>query len=66
MLARELPGQTVHVPEPLHGDQERLVGGEAGLVQLGDLVPKMILQLVDVVAVHARGVRDVVPPLCDL
>ncbi len=66
VLACELPGQGVEVPHPLHGDQERLVGCEAGRVQLGDLVAKMILQLVDVVAVDARGVRDVGPPLCDL
>ena len=66
VLARELPGQGVDVAHPLHGDQERLVVREAGRVQLGDLVAKMILQLVDVAAVDARGARDVGPPLCDL
>ncbi len=66
VLACELPGQGVDVAHPFHGDQERLVVREAGRVQLGDLVAKMILQLVDVVAVDARGVCDVGPPLCDL
>ncbi len=66
MLACELAGQVVDVPQPLHGDQEPLVGREAGRFQLGDLVTKMILELVDVVAVDARCVRDVGPPLCDL
>ena len=56
----------VDVPQPLHGDQERLIGCEPGRVQLGDLVTKMILQLIDVVAVDARGACDVGPPLCDL
>ncbi len=66
VLARELPGQAVEVAHPLHGDEERLVVCEAGLVQLGDLVPEVILQLVDVVPVDARGVGDVRPPLRDL
>ena len=66
VLACELPGQGVDVAHPLHGDQEPLVGCEAGRVQLGDLVTEMILQLVDVVAVDARGARDVGPPLRDL
>jgi hypothetical protein len=66
VLACELPGQAVEVAHPFHGDQERLVVREAGRVQLGDLVAKMILQLIDVAAVDARGVRDVGPPLCDL
>ena len=66
VLARELPGQAVDVSQPFHGDQESLIGCEAGRVQLGDLVTEMILQLIDVVAVDARGVRDVGPPLCDL
>ena len=66
MLACELPGQVVQVAHPFHGDQERLVGREADRVQLGDLVAKMILQLVDVVAVDARSIGDVVTPLCDL
>ena len=66
VLARELPGQVVDVPQPLHGDQEPLVRREAGRVQLGDLVTKMILQLIDVVAVDARRSCDVGAPLCDL
>ena len=66
VLACELPGQGVEVAHPFHGDEERLVGCEADGVQLGDLVAKMILQLVDVVAVDARGVCEVRPPLCDL
>ena len=66
MLARELPGQAVDVPQPFHGDQEPLLGREAGRVQLGHLVAKMILQLIDVVAVDARGAGDIGPPRCDL
>ena len=66
MLAGELPGQAVDVAQPLHGDEEPLIGREAGRVQLGDLVTKMILQLIDVVAVDARGALDVGAPLCDL
>ena len=66
MLACELPGQGVEVPHPLHGNEERLVGCEAGRVQLGDLVAKMSLELVDVAAVDGRGLRDVGPPLGDL
>ena len=66
MLTRELPGQAVDVPQPFHGDQEPLIGRQAGRVQLGDLVAKMIFQLIDVVAVDARGACDIGPPLCDL
>jgi hypothetical protein len=66
VLACELSGQAVEVPHPFHGDQERLIGREPGRIQLGDLVAKVILQLVDVVAVDAGGVCDVGPPLCDL
>ena len=66
MLPRVLPGEAVDVSEPLHRDQEPLVGREAGRVQLGDLMAKMILELVDVAAVDARSVRDVRPPLRDL
>ena len=66
VLARELSGQVVDVPQPLHGDQEPLIRREAGRVQLGDLVTKMVLQLIDVVAVDARRSSDVGPPLCDL
>jgi hypothetical protein len=66
VLARELPRQGVDVAHPFHGDKERLVGREADRLQLGDLVAKMIFQLVDVVAVDARGICDVRPPLCDL
>ena len=66
VLACELSGQAVDVPQPFHGDQEPLVRCEAGRVQLGDLVTKMILQLVDVAAVDARCAFDVGPPLCDL
>jgi hypothetical protein len=43
VLACELPGQGVDVPHALHGDEERLLGCEAGRVQLGDLVAKMSL-----------------------
>ena len=66
VLACELPGQGVEVPHPLHGDEERLVGREAGRVQLGDLVAKMSVELIDVAAVDGRGLRDVGPPLGDL
>jgi hypothetical protein len=66
VLACELSGQGVDVPQPFHGDQESLIGCEAGCVQLGDLVTKMILQLIDVVAVDPRGACDVGAPLCDL
>ena len=66
VLAGELPRQAVDVSEPFHGDQEALVGSEAGRVQLGDLVTKMVFQLVDVAAVDARGARDVRTPLRDL
>ncbi len=66
MLARELAGERVEVAHPLHGDEERLVVREAGLVQLGDLAAKVILELVDVAAVHAGRARDVRPPLRDL
>jgi hypothetical protein len=43
VLACELPGQGIEVPHPLHGNEERLIGCEAGSVQLGDLVAKMTL-----------------------
>ena len=66
VLACELPGQAVEVAHPLHGDEERLVLAEPGRVQLGDLVAKMILQLLDVVTVDRRGVPDVRTPLRDL
>ena len=66
VLACELPREGVDVPHPFHGDQERLVGRKADRVEFADLVAKVILQLVDVVAVDARGGRDVGPPLGDL
>ena len=66
VLSRELPGQAVDVPEPFHGDQESFVGREAGRLELGHLVAKVILQLLDVVAVDARGPCDIRPPICDL
>ena len=66
VLACELPRHGVQVAHPFHGDQERLVLREPGRVQLCDLVAKMVLQLVDVVAVDRRGVCDVRPPLGDL
>jgi hypothetical protein len=66
VLTRELPGEAIDGTEPLHGDQEPLIGGEADRGQLGDLVTKMILQLIDVVAVDAGGVRDVGAPFRDL
>ena len=43
VLACELSGQAVHVPEPFHRDEESLIVREASRVQLGDLVAKMIL-----------------------
>ena len=66
MLARELARQAVDVAHPLHGDQERLLVVEAGLVQVGDLVAQMALELVDVAAVDAGRARDVGAPLRDL
>jgi hypothetical protein len=66
VLACELPGEVVQIPHPFHGNQERLVVCEPDGVQFADLVAKMILQLIDVVAVDARSVCDVGPPLCDL
>ena len=66
VLARELAGERVEVAHPLHGDEERLVVREAGLVQLGDLAAKVVLELVDVAAVHTGRPRDVCPPLVDL
>ena len=66
VLAGELPGDRVEIAHPLHGDQEPLVGCEARLGQLGDLVAEMVLELVDVVAVDRRRAGDIGPPLCDL
>jgi hypothetical protein len=43
VLTCELPGQGVEVSHPLHRDEERFVGREAGLAQLGDLVAQMNL-----------------------
>ncbi|HLG26509.1 MAG TPA: hypothetical protein VI423_01855 [Paenisporosarcina sp.] len=37
VLACELPGQSVEVAHPFDGDQEPLVGCEAGRAQFGDL-----------------------------
>ena len=66
VLAGELPRQSVEVPHPLHGNEKRLIACQAGRVQLGDLVAKVSLQLVEVAAVDGRGLRDVGPPLGDL
>ena len=66
VLAGELPGDGVHVAQPFHRDQERLVLLEPGCAQLGHLVPEVVLELVDVVAVERRGPGDVHPPLGDL
>jgi hypothetical protein len=43
VLACKLAGEVVEVSHAFHGDQERLVGCEAGGAQIGDLVTKMIL-----------------------
>ena len=53
VLARELAGERVEVAHPLHGDEERLVVREASLVQLRDLAAEVVLELVDVAAVHS-------------
>ena len=66
MLACELPRQDVDVAHPLHRDEEGLVRREPDRVQVGDLLAEMILELVDVAAVDARGVRNVRTPLRDL
>ena len=55
MLAGELARHRVEVPHPLHGDEERLVRGETGRAQLGDLVAEVVLELVDVVTVDGRA-----------
>ena len=65
VLACVLPGQAVDVAQPLHGDQEPLVGREAGRAQLCDLVAKVVLELVDVRAVDPGCVDHVGPPLGD-
>ncbi len=66
VLACELPRDGVHVAYAFHGDQERLVVCETGGAQLGDLVAKVVLELVDVMAVERRSMGDVRPPLGDL
>ena len=66
VLARELAGQVVDLPEPLHRDQEAFVGREPRGVQVGDLLAKVVLELVDVAAVDAGRSPDVGTPLCDL
>ena len=62
MLAGELPGEGIDVPKSLDRNEEPLVGRESSGGQLRHLVTKMILQLVDVVAVDTRGAGDVRPP----
>lgn len=66
VLACKLSGQGVEVSHPLHPNEERLIGCEAGRVQLGDLIAKMTLQLINVAAVDGLGLLDVRPPLGDL
>ena len=66
VLARELTRELVQVAHPLHADQERLVVGETGRVQVSDLLAKVILELVDIVAVRARRPRHVSAPLRNL
>ena len=66
VLARELAGEVVDVAHALHRDEESLVWSEAGRGQLGDLVPEMVLELVDVVPVDSRCACNVRPPLRNL
>src|SRR4029079_13068690 len=66
VLARELTRELVDVAHPLDADQERLVVGEAAGVQIGDLLAKMVLELVDVVAVDIRRPRYECAPLGNL
>ena len=66
VLPGKLAGEIVQVPHALDGDQERLVVGEPGGVQLGDLVAQMTLELVDVVPVESIPVVQVCPPFSDL
>ena len=66
MLAGELAGDLVEAAHPLHGDQERLVAGQARVLQVGDLVAQVILQLVDVDRADRLMPLDVAAPAPDL
>ena len=66
MFTRELAGDCVDITHPLHGDEKSLVIRQPGCVQLGDLIAKVVLELVDVVAVDGRRAGDERPPLSDL
>ena len=47
----------VDLAHPLHGDEKRFVVGQPDRVELGDLIAKVVLELVDVVAVDGRRAR---------
>ncbi len=65
VLPGELPRQRVDVPEPLDADQEALVRGEPRRLELRDLLPEMILELVDVPPLDRGRGGDVRAPLLD-
>ena len=66
VLAGELAGDGVEAPHALHGDEERLVPAGTGALEFGDLVPQVILELVDVGRGDGPVALEVGAPLPDL
>ena len=66
MLASELPRQLIEAAHAFDSDEERLVGLQARLGQLGDPAAKMVFQLLGIGVVQLPAAVHVGPPLRDL
>ena len=66
MLAANSPGQLIEAAHAFDSDEERLVGLQARLGQLGDPATKMVFQLLGIGVMQLPAAAHVGPPLGDL
>ena len=66
MLSSELPRQLIEAAHAFDSDEERLVGLQARLGQLGDPAAKMVFQLLGIGVVQLPAAVHVGPPFGDL
>src|SRR5215207_9161627 len=66
MLASELPRQLIEAAHAFDGDEERLVGSQASLGQIGDPAAEMVFQLLGIGVEKLPAAVHVGPPLGDL
>jgi hypothetical protein len=66
MLASELPRQVIEAAHAFDSDEERLVGSQARLGQLGDPAAKMVFQLLGIGVMQLPAAVHEGSPLGDL